>query len=273
MKKNSFQKCPISLWIAVIVFALLVAIMIFAEVIAVHDPTDINLSNKFLTSSAEYPFGTDDYGRCIFCRSILAIRNSVCIAVSVEFVSVLLGMLLGIFSAYYGGIVDQTFNLICNALMSFPSVILIMLIVAFLGASTQNVIIAMLLVDWIWYARIARSLTLSQKERCYVQAAKVSGASMPTILLRHIAPGILSQMAVQFTLSLGNVILSLAGFSFLGIGIQRPTPELGVMISDGCGLIRTHPSVLLWPGVILFLIVLDFNILGEWFSSKLRRKA
>lgn len=267
------RKLPLSVLAALVFLAVLLAVMLLADVIAVHDPTEMDLSAKFLPPSAEHPFGTDDFGRCIFCRCVFAVRNSVGIAFSIELVSVLLGMLLGMLAAYYGGLPDQIFNLVCNALMSFPSVILIMLIVAFLGASTKNIIVAMLMVDWIWYARISRSLTLSQKERCFVQAARVSGASAATILRRHIAPGILSQMAVQFTLSLGSVILGLAGFSFLGIGIQRPTPELGVMISDACGLIRTNPAVLLWPGLLLFLVVLDFNVLGEWLGTKLRKKS
>ena len=267
------EKIPASVWFALAFLVLLLAVMLLAEPITHHDPTEMDLAHKLEGHSAAFLLGTDDYGRCIFCRCVFAVRNSVGIAFSVELVSVLIGMILGMLAAWFGGWFDQIFNLVSNALMSFPSVILVMLIVAFLGASTRNIILAMLLVDWIWYARISRSLTLSQKERKYVQAAKLSGAGTGTILLRHITPGILSQMAVQFTLSLGSVILGLAGFSFLGIGIQRPTPELGVMISDGCGLIRTNFSVLLWPGMLLFLVVLDFNVLGEWLSTRLRKKA
>ena len=260
--------------IAALVFLGVILVMIvFADRIGIHDPTSIDLTMKFHGSSREYPFGTDDYGRCIFCRCIYAVRNSVGIAFTIEIVSVFIGMMLGMCAAYFGGIADQLFGAVSNALMAFPNVILIMLIAAFLGASTRNIILAMLLVDWIWYARISRSLTLSLKERKYVQAARLNGASAPVILRRHIAPGILPQLAGQFTLSLGNVILGLAGFSFLGIGIQRPTPELGLMISDGCNLIRTNFSVLMWPGTILFLIVLDLNVLGEWVSEHLRKQA
>ena len=256
---------------ALVFFGVLVLTILFADALSFHDPTEIDLAHKFVPASPEYPFGADDYGRCVFCRCIHAVRNSVLIAFSIELVSVFLGMVLGMTAGYRGGIVDKVFNAACNALVSIPNVILIMLIAALLGASTRNIILAMLLVDWIWYARISRSLTLSLKERKYVQAARGSGASDITILRRHIAPGILPQLAGQFTLALGNVILGLAGFSFLGIGIQRPTPELGILISDGCGLIRTNFSILLWPGVILFLIVLDFRVLGEWISEGLRK--
>jgi ABC-type dipeptide/oligopeptide/nickel transport system permease subunit len=266
------RKIGIPVWISIAIMALILIIMIFAKHLAIHDPTLIDLSIKLQKPSHEYPFGTDDYGRCIFCRCIFAIRNSVGIAFTIELVSVVIGMMLGMSAAYYGRLPDRLFNTVSNALMSFPSVILIMLIVAFLGASTRNIILAMLLVDWIWYARLSRSLTLSLKERKYVQAAKLNGASGGIVLLRHITPHIIPQMAGQFTLALGNVILGLAGFSFLGIGIQRPTPELGIMISDGCSLIRTNFSVLLWPGVILFIIVLAFNIVGEWLSGFLRRQ-
>lgn len=267
------ERIPYAIWLALAILVVLLAVMLLADTVTRHDPTEMDLAHKLEGHSAEFLLGTDEYGRCIFCRCVYAMRNSVGIAFSVELISVFLGMVLGMLAAWFGGVFDQLFNLVSNALMSFPNVILIMLIVAFLGASTQNIILAMLLVDWIWYARISRSLTLSVKERKYVQAAKLSGAGTITILRRHICPSILSQMAVQFTLSLGNVILSLAGFSFLGIGIQRPTPELGIMISDGCGLIRTNFMVLLWPGLLLFLLVLDFNVIGEWLSARLRKKA
>jgi ABC-type dipeptide/oligopeptide/nickel transport system permease subunit len=267
------SKMQVAVMIAFAIFAVIILVMVFADAITIHDPTVVDLSAKFHAADAEYPFGADDYGRCIFCRCIFAIRNSVGIAFSIELVSVFIGMILGMNAAYRGGIVDQAFNTICNALMSFPNVILIMLIIALLGASTRNIIIAMLLVDWIWYSRVTRSLTLSLKERKYVQAARLNGASPVTILRRHIVPGIVPQLTGQFTLSLGNVILGLAGFSFLGIGIQRPIPELGVMISDGCTLIRTNFSVLMWPGLILFIIVLDMNVIGEWISERLRKQS
>ncbi len=267
------RKIPVSIWISFILLALLLVIIIFADSIAVHDPTEIDLILKYHEPSAEYPFGTDDYGRCVFCRCIFAIRNSVGIAFSIEIVSAFIGMVLGITAAYYGGIWGSVFAAVSNGLMAFPGMILIMLIVAFLGASTKNIVLAMLLVNWIWYARLSRSISLSIKERKFVQAARLNGAGSLTIIRRHIAPELFSQLIGQFTLMLGNVILSLAGFSFLGIGIQRPTPELGIMISDGCGLIRTNFTILLWPGLILFVIVLNFNVLGEWISDRLRKKA
>lgn len=266
------RKISASVILAFGVLAILIIIMCFAQVICRHDPTEINLTMKCQKACLEYPFGTDDYGRCIFCRCLYATRTSVGIAFTIELISVLIGMGLGMTTAYHGGIPDQIFAAVANGLMAFPNTILIMLIAAFLGASTRNIILAMLLVDWIWYSKIARGLTLTLRERKYVQAARLNGASSATILIRYIAPEILPQLLGQFTLALGNVVLGLAGFSFLGIGIQRPTPELGIMISDGCGLIRTNLSVLLWPGLFLFIIVLDFNILGECLEQRIREK-
>ena len=251
---------------------LIIAVSLFAGSLAVHDPTEIDLLHKLAPSSATYPMGTDDYGRCIFCRCLYAVRNSVALAVSIEFVSVVIGTLVGMFSSYHGGTVDAIISVISDALVSFPSMILVMLIVAFLGPKTRNIIIALLLVDWIWYARVARGITLSLKEQKYIQAATLSGASAFSILTRHIFPGLAPQMVAQFTLCIGGVILSLAGFSFLGIGVQRPTPELGVMISDACGLVRTNFSVLLWPCLLLVLIVLSFNILGDYVCDRLRKE-
>lgn len=269
--RNKPGKIRISVWLCMLFLAALITIILFADAFTPHDPTEVDLRLKLHAACAEYPFGCDDYGRCVFCRCIFAVRTSVGIAFAIELASVMIGLVLGMTAAYRGRIADQSFTAFSNALMSFPNIILVMIIIAFLGANTRNIVVAMLLVDWIWYARITRSLTLSLKERKYVQAAKASGATPAAILRRHIAPGIIPQLIGQFTLSIGNVILGLAGLSFLGLGIQRPTPELGIMISDGCSLIRTDFSVLMWPGLILFLVVLGFNVIGELVSERLRR--
>lgn len=267
MKKRKIS--PGSL-LALFFLAVILFVILFGSIFVIHDPTEVDLMHKYAAASREYPFGTDDYGRCVFCRCLIAVRNSVGIAFFIELLSVILGTLLGMVSGYIGGALDHVLNVVSEALLSFPSIILIMLIVAFLGSGTQNIILAMLMVNWIWYTRVSRSLTLTLKERKYVQAARMCGASTATILRRHISPGLISQMIVQFTMALGNVVLSLAGFSFLGIGIQRPIPELGVMISDGCAMIRTDFMVLFWPSLLLFLIVLDFNVLGEMISKRFR---
>ncbi|MBR0455759.1 MAG: ABC transporter permease [Firmicutes bacterium] len=260
----------ISAWLCALFLVALITVILFADPLTAHNPTEVDLSLKFHDASADYPFGCDDYGRCVFCRCIFAVRTSVGIAFTIELASVIIGLFLGMMAAYFGRLADQFFTTVSNALMSFPNIILVMLIIAFLGPSTKNIIVAMLLVDWIWYARITRSLTLSLKERKYVQAARMNGASPLIILRRHIAPGIIPQLIGQFTLALGNVILGLAGLSFLGLGVQRPTPELGIMISDGCNMIRTDFSELMWPGLILFVIVLGFNVIGELVSERLR---
>ncbi len=269
---GKLKNLRISVWLCVLFMTVLATLIIFADPITAHDPTEVDLSLKFHKACTAYPFGCDDYGRCVFCRCVFAVRNSVGIAFTIELAAVLIGSLFGMTAAYFGRIADQLFTTISNALMSFPNVILAMLIIALLGPSTRNIIVAMLIVDWIWYARITRSLTLSLKERKYVQAARMNGASAATVLRRHLAPGIIPQLIGQFTLNLGNVILGIAGLSFLGLGIQRPTPELGIMISDACSLIRTDFSLLLWPGMILFLVVLGFNVIGEFVSERLRRQ-
>lgn len=267
IKRKKDGRMPVSVKISIIVLAVIITASLISPLIARHDPTKVDLLNKFQPCCGEYWFGTDDYGRCTFCKVLYAIRTSLGIALLTEGLSVVIGTLIGIFSAYIGGKVDYVINLICEALLSFPSLILTMVIVAFLGASTQNIIIAMLMSNWIWYARIARGMALSLKERKYVQAAEISGGKAHTIVFRHITPGVVTQMIAQFTLAIGNTILGLAGFSFLGIGVQRPTPELGVMISDACGLISTNFMVFFWPSIVLFIIVLGFNIIGDYINS------
>ena len=270
--KQKKEAMPLKVLLSILFLLLALIVSLFADRLAVHDPTEIDLLNKFAPQSAAYPMGTDDYGRCIFCRCIFAVRNSAAIAVGIELVSVVIGTLVGMFSSYRGGAADAVISVVSDALVSFPSMILVMLIVAFLGPKTRNIIIALLLVDWIWYARVARGLTLGLREQKYVQAASLSGASTASILARHIFPALAPQMIAQFTLCIGGVVLSLAGFSFLGIGVQRPTPELGVMISDACGLVRTNFGVLLWPCLLLVLIVLSFDILGGYIGDRLRKE-
>ena len=251
-------------------FLIIVILMgILAPIIAPNDPNESIFENKGLGMSLHYPMGTDNLGRCIFSRCIYGIRTSLGISIIISVVGILIGTCIGVFSGYCGGIVDNIIMRICDALLAFPDLILVLIIVGMLGIGTTNIIIAMLLVHWIWYARVSRSMTMSLKKRSFIQAAKISGSSDLKIIVRHIMPNILSQLIVLFTIDMGGVILSLAGYSFLGIGVQPPTAEWGVMINEGRTVIRQNIMAMLWPSIMIVTVVFSLNVVGECLRSQL----
>lgn len=262
---------PTYIFISFAILAVIILLGIFAPQIAPQDPSAIDLANPLAGMSLQHPFGKDDLGRCIFSRCLFGVRASIGMAVFIAFVSVATGTFIGMLSGYAGGILDRFVSTLSNALLAFPSLILVILIIGFLGPSTNNIIVAMLAINWIWYARVARSLTLRIREYDFVQAAKLYGSGPLQIIWNHILPNLMSQMIIQFTLCIGSTVLGLAGFSFLGLGVQPPTAELGLMISEGCALIRTSVMVMLWPSLFLIGIVLTTNIIGEYAGERMRR--
>jgi nickel transport system permease protein len=262
---------PAYIFISFAILAGIILLGMFAPQIAPQNPAEIDLGNPLAGMSLKHPLGTDDLGRCIFSRCLFGIRTSIGMAVFIAFVSVAAGTFVGMVSGYAGGILDKCVWTLSNALLAFPSLILVILIIGFLGPSTNNIIVAMLAINWIWYARVARSLTLRVREYDFVQAAKLNGSGPWQIIWKHILPNLMSQMIIQFTLCIGSTVLGLAGFSFLGLGVQPPTAELGLMISEGCALIQTTVMVMLWPSLFLIGIVLTTNIIGEYAGDRMRR--
>jgi ABC-type dipeptide/oligopeptide/nickel transport system permease subunit len=240
---------------------------LLAKYAAPHDPVAVNLSNPLAPMGADYPFGTDQLGRCVFSRCLYALRVTFGASIFVAFMTVVLGVVIGAAAAYLGGLFDQIVRVSSDALLAIPSMIFTLIIVGFLGPGTQNIILALLIANWVWYARVARSLALRIREYGYVKAAKLAGTGHLGIIAFHIFPGLVTQMTTQFTLLIGTMALSLAGFSFLGIGIQPPSAELGLMISDGCELIQTHCSLMVWPSLALILPVASLNVIGDYFTD------
>ena len=260
-RKKLIMNIGLILPLAVIV--VMVAAGILAPYIAPHDPVAVDLSHQLEGVSRTYPMGTDKLGRCIFSRCLYGIRSSIGFSVLISFIGVGMGVLIGVISGYAGGAIDAVVMRIVDALMAFPRLILVLVLVGILGGGTYQIIVAMLLVHWVWYARITRSMTISLREHNYVTAAKVSGASSWNVMRHHILPNIMSQMLALFTMDIGSTIVSLSGFSYLGIGVTPPTPEWGVMINEGREVIRVTMGPLLWPSLMVCISVLCLNIIGE----------
>ncbi|MEG0855378.1 MAG: ABC transporter permease subunit [Terrisporobacter sp.] len=246
------------------VFIITVVLLgIFAPIISPHDPLEVNITQKFLPISLEYPMGTDNMGRCIFSRIVYGIRSTLGFAMIASSISAVMGTFIGMFSGFVGGKVDQFIMRICDMMYAFPSLVLTLVIVSFLGPGMMNIIIAMIIVQWIWYARVARNLTQSEREHAYISSSKLSGSSNFKILSKHIFVNIFPQLLAIMTIDFGHTILAISGFSFLGLGVQAPTPEWGMMINDGRAFMHSNPMIMFWPGIMILLMVLSANIIGD----------
>lgn len=245
----------------ILIFFILAAL--FAGYIAPHDPEKANLELRLKEPCREYPFGTDHLGRCILSRIIFGARVSLLVGLLVVSSSFVLGLAIGTLSGYYGGWLDEIVMRVVDAFLAFPSLLLALGIAGLFGAGFMNLVIALITVDWAGYARLARGSVLTVKEQDYIKAAKGLGAGDMHVILRHVIPNIISPLIVMATIGMGYVILSAAGLSFLGFGVQPPTPEWGSMLSEGKTYIRSAPYIMIFPGIAIMLTVMAFNYLGD----------
>ena len=245
----------------ILIFFILAAL--FAGYIAPHDPEKANLELRLKEPCREYPFGTDHLGRCILSRIIFGARVSLLVGLLVVSSSFILGLAIGTLSGYYGGWLDEMVMRIVDAFLAFPSLLLALGIAGLFGAGFMNLVIALITVDWAGYARLARGSVLTVKEQDYIKAAKGLGAGDMHVILCHVIPNVISPLIVMATIGMGYVILSAAGLSFLGFGVQPPTPEWGSMLSEGKTYIRSVPYIMIFPGIAIMLTVMAFNYLGD----------
>jgi nickel transport system permease protein len=243
--------------------------MAFAPAISPHDPYATDVENRLASPSLAHPLGTDHLGRDMLSRLIWGTRASLG---SVAFIAVLImatGFAVGAVSGFAGGIVDTLIMRVCEAFMTFPTFILALFLIGIFGTGMTNVILAIVLTHWAWYARIVRGMVLSLKNRDYILAARAGGGSGARIFTRHFARPVFAQLLILATLDLGHMMLHVSGLSFLGLGIQPPVPEWGAMINDARQQIWTHPQLAIIPGAMIFLTVLAFNIPGDYLRDKL----
>lgn len=256
----------------IVLFLVLVAV--FAPLIATHDPTygyDNGLSNigTPLGPSHEFIWGTDDVGRDIFSRVVYGARVSLIVGVVATLISLVIGVVVGLVAGFFGKWVDYVLMRLTDVILAFPFLLFTMALVAVLKPDLKNVLIAIGVTGWGTMARVVRGSVLSVKEFEYVQAERALGASGIRIMFRVILPNIIGPIIVLTTLNIGFAILTEAGLSFLGIGVQPPTPSWGNMIQDGMGIYQLAPWTLYFPGFALLLSVLGFNMLGDGLRDML----
>ncbi|MBT9383580.1 nickel ABC transporter permease subunit NikC [Pseudooceanicola sp. CBS1P-1] len=252
---------------------LMIAVLVLAALagpaLVPWDPNAIDLPHRLQAPDAAHWLGTDHLGRDILSRLVVGTRVSLgCVAVTM---ALILGLGLGIggLAGYAGGRTDQVIMRVADVFMTFPTLILALFMIGMLGTGLVNVIIAIALSHWAWYARITRGIVLSMRHRDFLLAAQLAGASRLRIFLEHLLPATFSQLVVLATLDIGHMMLHVSGLSFLGLGVQAPTPEWGVMIADARSFVWTAPMLIFWPGLTLFLSVMAFNVLGDALRDRL----
>ena len=264
MKKKNFFVKNKTFTIFAILAILLILMAIFAPLVTGGiDPTKGSLADAIKAPSAEHIFGTDKMGRDIFARVVYGARVSLVAAFGVVALSFVIGTVLGIVSGYFRGIVDAVIMRIADMMVSFPGLVLAMAVAGILGASIGNAIIAVSVVTWPKYARLARSLVLKIRDRDYVAAAVVTGSKTPYILMRNMLPNALPTLIITAATDIGSLMLELAGLSFLGFGATPPTPEWGLMLSEGRAYMQSAPWLMVFPGLAIFITVVIFNMLGD----------
>jgi peptide/nickel transport system permease protein len=242
----------------------LVTVAIFAGPLSTHDPLLQDIPERLQGPSTEYWFGTDHLGRDVYSRVIHGARISLYVGLFSVTLSTVLGLFIGVTSGYFGGVLDLAVQRWIDAMMGFPGIVLLMLLVVALGASLQNVIIALAIGSFPSMTRITRSTTLAIKEEMYVLAAQAIGCTSRRVMLHHVVPNGLAPVFVVATGSLGGVILAEAGLSFLGLGIPPPAPSWGGMVNIASrGFLETAPWLTIFPGIALSSVVLGFALFGD----------
>jgi len=255
--------------LGLIIIVLLVLIAVFAPVIADQPPAQQNLRERLQPPSSENWFGTDEYGRSVFSRIVHGARVSLLTGTIPVLIAGVIGTLLGLLAGYYRGWLDNVLMRVMDVLLAFPSLLLALAIVGALGPGLTNAVIAVAIVSIPEYARIVRSVVLGTREEEFVQAASAVGVRTPGQLFRHILPSAFGPLSVQASLGVGFAILSLAGLSFLGLGIQPPAADWGEMLNRGRRFLPDADWLLIFPGLAISITVLGFNLLGDGIRDAL----
>ena len=256
-----------------IIVSILTAVALLAPWLVIHDPSAQELSARLSSPSWEHPFGTDELGRDILSRVMMGTRISMRVGATVVLFSGLIGVLIGGAAGFIGGRLDTVMTVIViNSLLAFPGILLAIALVAFLGPGVNKLILALTIIGWVGYARLARGQVLKVKTLDFVEAAHALGATKARVFLLHVLPNILQPVLVQASIGMAAAILAEASLSFLGLGITPPTPSWGSMLNSARNHLFDAPHMVMFPAVVLMVTVLSFNFLGDairdWLDPK-----
>lgn len=256
----------------VVIVLLIILFCLIAPFFAPNDPLQTNLKHVLEPPSDQFPLGTDQVGRCIYSRLLFGARISLGLTFLLLGLVAGIGFIVGMIAGMKGKWLDTILMRSADMILSFPEIIFVIAIVSVLGPGVFNMIIALSVIWWTKYARLTRTLVLRVKDSEFMYAGMMAGASKMKLTTHYILPNILSPLVVQFVLDIGGMLLTIASLSFLGLGVQAPTPEWGNMLSEGRAYMQTAPWLLLYPGIAIFIIVAIFNILGDLVRDALDPK-
>ena len=263
-------------WVRFAILSLLALIFVFfalfASVLAPFDPLESHYADMLKPPSSTYLFGTDQLGRDLFSRILYGGKSSLLIAFAVTAIISTVGILVGTIAGFTGGFFDNVLMRLSDMLMAFPGYIFTIALVSFIGIGLPNMILAMSLTGWTYYARISRSLVLSVKNNVYIEQARLGGASHMRILLLYIIPNVLPSLLVNIFQDIGGKLLTISGLSLLGLGSPPPTPEWGFMLSEGKNYMYSAPWMLIFPGLVILVSVVIFNLLGDCIQDLMNPK-
>lgn len=263
MKKHS-----ISATAAAAVFLLIIAVSILAPLLAPYDPEALDMYNQFAPPSAEHLLGTDNLGRDILSRVMYGGRESIVLAFLATTASMLVGLILGMLAGYFGGIVDLVITAITNIFQGIPSTVMLIALTSILKPGMHSLLLGLTLTSWVGFSRIIRGEILRVKQEYYVESARSMGFSHLRILFHHILPNIFESSMVWFTNRIGSSVLSVASLSYLGLGLQPPTPDWGIMIKDARSYFLSCPMLAVTPGLCIVLFVLSIHAIGDWLRDR-----
>jgi peptide/nickel transport system permease protein len=259
-------------YVGLTILMLLLTSALMAPVLAPHDPTQQNLDNDLRAYSSENPLGTDKLGRDILSRVLYGGRISLLVGVTTVVISLAIGLAIGSISGYFGGWADQGLMRLVDILMAFPGILLAIAFTAVLGPGLDHVILALCLIGWTGYARLVRGEILALREQEFVQAARALGCKPRRIIAHHLFPNLLPPLLIQATFGLAAAVIAEGSLSFLGLGVEPPTPSWGSMLNDGRQFLLVAPHLTTYPGIAIMITVFGLNLVGDGLQDRLQTR-
>ncbi len=264
MKKSNLQ-----FYCAASVLLLIIGASILAPFLVTHNPFEPDMANRLQPPSWQHFFGTDALGRDMFSRILYGGRASILLSLASAILSLGVGLVIGLFCGFYGGKLDMLCTVASNIFQGIPGSCFMIAIAGIFGPSIKSLVLALVITSWAGFSRIVRAEVMQLKEEPFIEGLRCLGCSDSRLLLHHIIPNIVNKLLILFTIRVGRGILSIAGLSFLGLGVQPPTPDWSVMVSDAVLYYRSSPHLILIPGACIFFLIYAINNLGEFMRDKL----
>lgn len=272
MKATSLQlpKLKTYSWKMTVLYTAIIVILgitVYTFLFLRHDPFLTNLEERLQGMSFQHPLGTDQLGRDVLTRLLLGGQQTIGYSLLALVVALFIGIPFGLISGYKRGIVDKIFMRIADGFLSFPDTIVAIVISGLLGPGIGNLVLAIVFVKWVSYARLVRSIVLSESQKEYILIARINGLSSRKIMRKHLFPHIVGNVIVLASLDLGKIILLISAFSYIGLGVQPPTPEWGAMLNDSRSYFQSRPELMFYPGLAIVVVVLLTNMLGDYLRD------